>query len=84
MPVGPFTGGMAQSGAHCTIFATDEFGVLYEELGVKMEAFLNSAVNISALQVSAGTFVCVERFFFVNFGVFFLFAATSHQYAFVT
>lgn len=32
------------------MFGTDEFSVLYEELGTKMEAFLNSSINISSLQ----------------------------------
>lgn len=44
-------GALAGTAAHCSIFGTDEFAVLYEELGGKMEAFLNSSMNVAALQV---------------------------------
>lgn len=50
MPVVPFAN-VAQGSAHCTIFNTEEFASLYEDLGAKMETFLNSAVNIPILQV---------------------------------
>lgn len=37
--------------SHTTMFSTDEIGFQFEELGSKMEAFLNSAINVQALQV---------------------------------
>lgn len=45
---------VAQS-SHGSIFGPDEFGVLYEELGTKMEAFLNNVMTIPALQVCIQT-----------------------------
>lgn len=37
--------------AHGTIFGNDEFGLFFEEIGSKAEGFLNSAMNVPALQV---------------------------------
>lgn len=37
--------------AHGAIFGADDFGYLFEEVGNKMEAFLNTSVNIPALQI---------------------------------
>lgn len=42
----PYTA-MAQT--HGTPFGSDEFPVLYEELGNKMETFISSAINVNAL-----------------------------------
>lgn len=50
MPVTPFNA--VNQTTHGAIFGSDEFSVLYEELGAKMEAFLNSCVNVPALQVN--------------------------------
>lgn len=40
---------LAQS--HVAVFGTDEFAVLFEELGSKMEAFLSNSIGTSAMQV---------------------------------
>lgn len=48
----PFAGMEHPVPSHATLFGTDELVALYEELGVKMESFLNSIVNIPAMQVS--------------------------------
>lgn len=55
LPAAPFNNAVAQ-GSHGSIFGPDEFGVLYEELGAKMEAFLNNVMTIPALQVCRITF----------------------------
>lgn len=49
MPVSQFTD-LTQT-SHGTMFSTDEIGFQFEEIGSKMEAFLNSAINIQALQL---------------------------------
>lgn len=54
MPVTPFNA--VNQTSHGAIFGSDEFSVLYEKLGTKMEEFLNSCVNVPALQVSFYTF----------------------------
>lgn len=49
VPVSSFSE-IAQT-SHGTIFGTDEFGFHFEEIGSKAEVFLNSAMNVPALQV---------------------------------
>lgn len=49
MPVLPFNDNVQTT--HSALFGADDFGYLFEEVGSKMEAFLNSAVNVPALQL---------------------------------
>lgn len=51
MPVSQFNDLSTVSVSHTTMFNTDEIGFQFEELGAKMEAFLNGAINVQTLQV---------------------------------
>lgn len=50
MPVAPFTD-LTHAASHGTSFNMNEIGFQFEELGGKMEAFINGAINVQALQM---------------------------------
>lgn len=50
-PVAPFPADITQASHGGAMFNTNEISFQFEELGSKMEAFINNAINIQALQM---------------------------------